>query len=115
MLLSLLSAVVDHYVVFLQAPLWAYLLCAVGLFVYQSLDAIDGKQARRTNSSSPLGELFDHGCDSLSTGNYVPTCRGAVSLYVCAKTCPLNSVCVLRHVLNSVCVLRRVLNSVCVC
>uniref|UniRef100_A0A673KH10 Choline/ethanolaminephosphotransferase 1 n=1 Tax=Sinocyclocheilus rhinocerous TaxID=307959 RepID=A0A673KH10_9TELE len=50
-----------------QAPLWAYLLCAVGLFVYQSLDAIDGKQARRTNSSSPLGELFDHGCDSLST------------------------------------------------
>ena len=31
------------------------------------LDAIDGKQARRTNSSNPLGELFDHGCDSLST------------------------------------------------
>ncbi|KAK7879718.1 hypothetical protein WMY93_033568 [Mugilogobius chulae] len=29
-----------------QAPLWAYLLCAVGLFIYQSLDAIDGKQAR---------------------------------------------------------------------
>uniref|UniRef100_A0A8C6TU08 Choline/ethanolaminephosphotransferase 1 n=1 Tax=Neogobius melanostomus TaxID=47308 RepID=A0A8C6TU08_9GOBI len=50
-----------------QAPLWAYLLCAIGLFIYQSLDAIDGKQARRTNSSSPLGELFDHGCDSLST------------------------------------------------
>lgn len=54
----------------LQAPLWAYLLCAVGLFIYQSLDAIDGKQARRTNSSSPLGELFDHGCDSLSTGEH---------------------------------------------
>uniref|UniRef100_A0A4W3JPI5 Choline/ethanolaminephosphotransferase 1 n=1 Tax=Callorhinchus milii TaxID=7868 RepID=A0A4W3JPI5_CALMI len=51
----------------LQAPLWAYLACALGLFVYQSLDAIDGKQARRTNSSTPLGELFDHGCDSLST------------------------------------------------
>ncbi|KAF4072738.1 hypothetical protein AMELA_G00266220 [Ameiurus melas] len=50
-----------------QAPTWAYLSCAVGLFVYQSLDAIDGKQARRTNSSTPLGELFDHGCDSLST------------------------------------------------
>lgn len=39
----------------------------LGLFVYQSLDAIDGKQARRTNTSSPLGELFDHGCDSIST------------------------------------------------
>ncbi|KAJ8265880.1 hypothetical protein COCON_G00149790 [Conger conger] len=50
-----------------QAPLWAYLAGAVGLFIYQSLDAIDGKQARRTNSSTPLGELFDHGCDSLST------------------------------------------------
>lgn len=35
-------------------------------FIYQTLDAIDGKQARRTNSSSPLGELFDHGMDSIS-------------------------------------------------
>ncbi|EDL21482.1 choline phosphotransferase 1, isoform CRA_d [Mus musculus] len=50
-----------------EAPYWTYLLCALGLFIYQSLDAIDGKQARRTNSCSPLGELFDHGCDSLST------------------------------------------------
>ena len=33
----------------------------IGLFVYQSLDAIDGKQARRTGMSGPLGELFDHG------------------------------------------------------
>ncbi len=30
------------------------------------MDNIDGKQARRTNSSSPLGELFDHGCDALN-------------------------------------------------
>uniref|UniRef100_A0A1B6IUG1 diacylglycerol cholinephosphotransferase n=1 Tax=Homalodisca liturata TaxID=320908 RepID=A0A1B6IUG1_9HEMI len=50
-----------------EAPRWAFLLCALGLFVYQSLDAIDGKQARRTDSSTPLGELFDHGCDSIST------------------------------------------------
>lgn len=48
------------------APSWCYFLCALGLFIYQTLDAIDGKQARRTNSSSPLGELFDHGCDALS-------------------------------------------------
>ncbi|KAM8714130.1 hypothetical protein ACLKA7_014305 [Drosophila subpalustris] len=48
-------------------PRWTCLLCALGLFVYQSLDSIDGKQARRTNTSSPLGELFDHGCDSIST------------------------------------------------
>ncbi|XP_039451896.1 cholinephosphotransferase 1 isoform X2 [Culex pipiens pallens] len=50
-----------------EPPRWASALCALGLFVYQSLDAIDGKQARRTNSSTPLGELFDHGCDSIST------------------------------------------------
>ncbi|XP_042239807.1 choline/ethanolaminephosphotransferase 1-like isoform X6 [Homarus americanus] len=50
-----------------EVPRWACFLCALGLFTYQSLDAIDGKQARRTGTSSPLGELFDHGCDSLST------------------------------------------------
>lgn len=49
-----------------QCPRVCYLLCGLGLFVYQTLDAIDGKQARRTNSSSPLGELFDHGCDAIS-------------------------------------------------
>jgi len=49
-------------------PVLPLLLCALGLFIYQSLDAIDGKQARRTNSASALGELFDHGCDSVSTG-----------------------------------------------
>jgi phosphatidylglycerophosphate synthase len=31
------------------------------LLVSSDIDAVDGKQARRTNSSSPLGELFDHG------------------------------------------------------
>eukprot|EP00081_Caenorhabditis_elegans_P007592 NP_001257201.1 Choline/EthanolaminePhosphoTransferase [Caenorhabditis elegans] len=49
-----------------SAPSWAYLQAALGLFFYQTLDAIDGKQARRTGSSSPLGELFDHGCDSMT-------------------------------------------------
>ena len=29
-----------------------------------ALDGIDGKQARRTGRSSPLGELFDHGVDA---------------------------------------------------
>ncbi|KAG0265863.1 hypothetical protein DFQ27_000314 [Actinomortierella ambigua] len=48
-------------------PNWAYFTFGVGLFVYQSFDAIDGKQARRTGTSGPLGELFDHGCDALNT------------------------------------------------
>ncbi|XP_063783882.1 cholinephosphotransferase 1 [Pseudophryne corroboree] len=63
-----------------EAPAWAFLLCALGLFVYQSLDAIDGKQARRTNSSSPLGELFDHGCDSISIVFVAVGTIGAVRL-----------------------------------
>ncbi|KAL3189992.1 hypothetical protein MRX96_020321 [Rhipicephalus microplus] len=50
-----------------EVPRWAFLLCALGLFVYQTLDACDGKQARRTGTNTPLGELFDHGCDSIST------------------------------------------------
>ncbi|GFO43614.1 choline/ethanolaminephosphotransferase 1 [Plakobranchus ocellatus] len=54
-----------------EAPSWAYYFSGLGLFIYQTLDAIDGKQARRTKSSSPLGELFDHGCDSISTGMIV--------------------------------------------
>uniref|UniRef100_A0A6A7G5F1 Cdp-alcohol phosphatidyltransferase n=1 Tax=Hirondellea gigas TaxID=1518452 RepID=A0A6A7G5F1_9CRUS len=47
------------------APRWVYGLSAYCVFMYQTLDAIDGKQARRTNSSSPLGQLFDHGCDAI--------------------------------------------------
>ncbi|CAI2368997.1 unnamed protein product [Moneuplotes crassus] len=50
-----------------EVPSWTYFGFGIGLFVYQTLDAIDGKQARRTGSSSPLGQLFDHGCDCLST------------------------------------------------
>ncbi len=36
------------------------------VFLYQTLDALDGKQARRTHNSTPLGQLFDHGCDAVS-------------------------------------------------
>ena len=31
--------------------------------LYQILDNIDGKQARRTGNSTPFGMLMDHGCD----------------------------------------------------
>eukprot|EP01100_Stratorugosa_tubuloviscum_P010640 TRINITY_DN4597_c1_g1_i1.p1 TRINITY_DN4597_c1_g1~~TRINITY_DN4597_c1_g1_i1.p1 ORF type:complete len:418 (+),score=138.46 TRINITY_DN4597_c1_g1_i1:89-1342(+) len=46
---------------------WVCYFSAFCLFMYQTLDALDGKQARRTSSSSPLGELFDHGCDAVTT------------------------------------------------
>eukprot|EP00049_Salpingoeca_infusionum_P006185 m.102471 g.102471 ORF g.102471 m.102471 type:complete len:398 (-) comp13223_c2_seq2:1648-2841(-) len=48
-------------------PPYLYFVAGISLFLYQSLDNIDGKQARRTGSATPLGELFDHGCDSMST------------------------------------------------
>ena len=46
-------------------PAWAAVACAAMLFVYQTMDGMDGKQARRTKSSSALGQLFDHGCDAI--------------------------------------------------
>lgn len=48
------------------SPKWVHFLHGLLLFLYQTFDAVDGKQARRTHSSSPLGELFDHGCDALT-------------------------------------------------
>jgi len=44
-------------------PLYSY---ALGVWLYSTMDNIDGKQARRTGTSSGLGELFDHGIDSLN-------------------------------------------------
>lgn len=47
-------------------PTWLYFSFALGLWMYSTMDNIDGKQARRTGTSSGLGELFDHGIDSLN-------------------------------------------------
>ena len=48
-------------------PLWTYFFMGFAVFMYQTLDAVDGKQARRTGTSGPLGQLFDHGCDAMAT------------------------------------------------
>jgi phosphatidylglycerophosphate synthase len=47
-------------------PRWACAFNGIALFIYQTLDNLDGRQARRTNSSSALGQFFDHGCDALT-------------------------------------------------
>ena len=47
-------------------PQWIYFSFAFGLWMYSTMDNVDGKQARRTGTSSGLGELFDHGIDSLN-------------------------------------------------
>ena len=49
-------------------PQWIFFFQAWCYFAYRMLDEMDGKQARRTGNSSPLGLIFDHGCDAFSTG-----------------------------------------------
>ncbi len=64
----LAHALMHHYSPTLSeaAPNWVYAAIALCMFLYQTFDAIDGKQARRTKSGSPLGQLFDHGCDAIT-------------------------------------------------
>jgi len=52
-------------------PRWVWWLLALFHFLAHTLDGIDGKQARRTNTSGPLGELFDHGLDAW-TAFFIP-------------------------------------------
>lgn len=50
-----------------KAPRWIFLYNAIAMLIYQTLDNMDGKQARKTKSSSPMGLLFDHGCDAINS------------------------------------------------
>lgn len=50
------------------APRWLHVITGISIFIYQTLDNMDGKQARRTGSSSALGMFFDHACDSINAG-----------------------------------------------
>eukprot|EP00903_Cladosiphon_okamuranus_P014879 g13778.t1 len=79
-----------------NVPSWCTLLFAGALFLYQTLDAIDGKQARRTNSSSPLGQLFDHGCDA------------AVKVLCCVAMCAILGVGPTGNVMTIFCIVEGV-------
>ena len=46
---------------------WVCYTTLVLYFIYHICDNADGKQARRTKSSSPLGMLFDHGIDCFTS------------------------------------------------
>nr|CAD7439654.1 unnamed protein product [Timema bartmani] len=58
-------------------PRWVWLIAAINIFLAYTLDGIDGKQARKTQTSGPLGELFDHGLDSW-TAILIPVCMYSV-------------------------------------
>ena len=47
-------------------PSWVLVVSGLCILIYYTLDCMDGKQARRTGASSPLGQLFDHGIDCIS-------------------------------------------------
>lgn len=63
----------DFYSFDYDIPGRLLLLYSICKFLYICLDNADGKQARKLGASSPLGMLFDHGCDSLSTGLFIIT------------------------------------------
>ena len=65
MFLGVVMSLMNDYTFQKQAPPWMCIAFAFFMWAYSTFDNIDGKQARKTNSSSPLGELFDHGCDAL--------------------------------------------------
>lgn len=44
---------------------WVSFASACAMWFYSTMDCIDGMQARRTGAKSPLGQLFDHGVDSV--------------------------------------------------
>lgn len=48
-------------------PRYIFLCNAMAILLYQTLDNMDGKQARRIQASSPLGLYFDHGCDAINS------------------------------------------------
>jgi ethanolaminephosphotransferase len=80
-LVAFLIVLVSHVVfmfagsgVYTDSPArWQLFLFGITLLIYQHLDNIDGKQARKTSmnyhnaeSSSPIGMLFDHGADAIT-------------------------------------------------
>ncbi|XP_058801369.1 ethanolaminephosphotransferase 1-like [Phymastichus coffea] len=67
----------DDHPEYQNIPRWVFAAGAFNVFMAYTLDGIDGKQARRTESSGPLGELFDHGLDSWTTV-YITSCMFSV-------------------------------------
>jgi ethanolaminephosphotransferase len=62
------------------APRITSAVAIVAIFVFQTLDAVDGKQARRTGSSSSLGNWLDHVCDVVAIQMAMATAAAALGL-----------------------------------
>ncbi|CAE8734391.1 unnamed protein product, partial [Polarella glacialis] len=71
--LGLLCNIFGHLLVMVYSPdlksscpPWVWMVLGISTLVSQTLDNMDGKQARRTGTSSPLGLMLDHGADALN-------------------------------------------------
>lgn len=49
-----------------EVPCWCLYLCAFAVFLYQTFDALDGKQCHAVQETH-LEEFADHGCDSFAS------------------------------------------------
>ncbi|EAS06711.3 CDP-alcohol phosphatidyltransferase (macronuclear) [Tetrahymena thermophila SB210] len=68
-----------------DVPRWYCLFVSLMHLVYMNFDNLDGKQARKTGNSSPMGLLFDHGCDAMIVfvqGITLATCMGFGNNYL---------------------------------
>ena len=59
---------------------WVLIINGFCTWAYYTLDCMDGKQARRTGTSSPLGQLFDHGCDCVCNIAHISTVMAVINL-----------------------------------
>ncbi|KPA73429.1 putative aminoalcohol phosphotransferase [Leptomonas pyrrhocoris] len=82
-------------------PAYVLVLAAVALFLYQLLDNLDGHQARRTGTSSPLGLLMDHGCDAVNCVIGGLSVAAVVSAGPCWKTWTITLSTVIVFFLNT--------------
>lgn len=81
-----------------RVPRWLMLCAAAAEFFFQTMDAVDGKHARRLGTSSPLGDFLDHVMDAVSIMTTAYLVCGALELdclplaYVCLVVVSLNFV-----------------------
>lgn len=79
-----------------RVPRWLMLCAAAAELFFQTMDAVDGKHARRLGTSSPLGDFLDHVMDSVSIMTTAYLVCSALELaclplaYVCLVLVSLN-------------------------
>lgn len=106
--IGFLMVLASHLLLIINSPRlippdspFLFIFASLSLLAYMVLDNLDGKQARRTNSSSPLGHLFDHGCDSINVTmsgisllvatNLAPTFKAVSLLFGLGQLCAFSA------------------------